>query len=319
MKPVNNEQLRAYFLGKLPETEAENLVMEYAAGAELIEEAQMIEMELADDYLRGNLSLADSNLFKTNYLINEARRKKLDIARGLWAIAGEQKAQTAVASASSASGWQMLFGKRHRFQLVFSCLFLLLVGGGIFYYVATLNVTKNDVAEVQDVNYPPKIENPTVKNLDANNQDLKTSPANSAVPNNSADKNSTLPPKPPFEVKPVSTPKNIRQNAPGFAVFALLPGTLRDEGEQFITIAPNVKNVKLQLNLPAEATKYQTYRAVLKTADGDEVFTSPNSKSLSLAISAEKLENRTYVIWLEGQNAQRVFESVTEYTFRVRR
>ena len=315
MKPVNNEQLRAYFMGKLPEAEAENLEMECAAHAELTEEAQMVERELADDYLRGDLSSADADLFEINYLITEARRKKLGIARGLWAIAGES--QTAATAPNSV--WQTLFGKRHRFQFVSVCLFLLLIGGGLFYYLFILNVDKNDVAEVKDLNYPPQIEKPTVKNLDASDQNLKIGPKNSGVQNKETNKNSALPQKAPSEVKPEPIPKSVKQNMPGLAVFTLFPENLRDTGEQFITIAPNVKNVKLLLNSPGETTKYQTYRAVIKTADGDDIFTSPNIKSLSLTISAAKLENRTYIICLEGQNAQREFESVTEYTFRVRR
>ncbi len=318
MKPDNDEQLRAYFLGKLPEAEAENLEIECAAAAELTEEAELVERELADDYLRGNLSSADTNLFETNYLITDARRKKLGVARGLWAIAGES--QTAVALAASPNSfWQTLFGKRYRFQFVSVCLFLVLICGAVFWYLLTLNVSKNDVAEVKDVKYAPQIEKPTVKNLDPSDQNLKTSPANSGVQNKESNKSSTLPPKIPSEVKPNPIPKSVKQNMPGLAVFTLFPENLRDTGEQFITIAPNVKNVKLQLNAPEETTKYQTYRAVLKTADGNDVFTSPNIKSLSLTISAEKLENRTYIICLEGQNAQREFESVTEYTFRVRR
>lgn len=317
MNPDNNEQLRAYFLGKLSEAEAEDLEMECAAAAELTEEAEMVERELADDYLRGDLSSADAALFETNYLITEARRKRLVIARGLWTIAGES--QTAAAVVSPDSFWQTIFGKRHRFQLVSVCLLLLLIGGAIFWYLSTLNVSRNDVAEVKDVNYTPQIENPTVKTLDASDQNLKVSPANSDAKNKETNKNSALPQKDPSEVKPDPIPKNVKQNMPGLAVFALFPENLRDTGEQFITIAPNVKNVKLLLNSPGETTKYQSYRAVIKTADGADIFTSPNIKTLSLTISAEKLENRTYIICLEGQNAQRVFEAVTEYTFRVRR
>jgi len=54
-------------------------------------------------------------------------------------------------------------------------------------------------------------------------------------------------------------------------------------------------------------------------ADGETVFTSPNLKSLNFILPAKKLENRTYIIFLEGQNAQNPAESVTEYSFRVRR
>ncbi len=320
MKNVSDIQIRDYFLGKLPESEADDFEMECAADVELTEATQMVERELADDYLRGNLSAADARLFETNYLITEARRQKLAIAGGLWRIANDRPGpESLAATASPISFWQTIFGKGHRFQLVCSCLFLMLVGGAIFCYLSFIQVDKNDVAEVQDVNYPPPIENPTVKNIDANDRNLQTAPVNSVIPNKEINKTSALSQKTLPETKRVSTPKYYEKNVPGLAVFALLPGTLRDESEKSVTIAPNVKNVKLQLSLPEDAAKYEKYRAVLKTAEGDEVLPLMNLRALNFTVSAQKLENRTYIVFLEGQNTQGEFESITEYTFRVRR
>ena len=98
-----------------------------------------------------------------------------------------------------------------------------------------------------------------------------------------------------------------------------MPGTLRSEGEQFIKVSPKTDKINLRLTLPKDAAQYQTYRAILKTADGDTVFTEPNLKSLNLALAAGKLRNQTYMVFLEGQNAQNPAESVAEYTFRIRR
>jgi hypothetical protein len=42
-------------------------------------------------------------------------------------------------------------------------------------------------------------------------------------------------------------------------------------------------------------------------------------KALSFKIAAEKLENRTYIISLEGKNNQNEFEPIADYVFRVRR
>ncbi|MEP6902474.1 MAG: hypothetical protein ABJA66_12035 [Actinomycetota bacterium] len=324
MKPLSEEQHRAYFLGELPAAEAENFEENCAAHADLTEQAQMIERELADDYLRGNLSPAEVHLFETNYLITEARRKKLLVAEGLWKIAGEQKAEENLAAAASPNSfWQTIFGKRKRFQLAFTCLILLLVFGSIAFYLLPLNVGKDEVAEVRIANQPtPKIENSVIQNDEPSNQNPKAGAANSVIQNKEANKKLTLPQKTQPEVKTISTPKISEQRlpkAPSFATFLLFSGTLRDEGEQFITIAPNIKSVNLLLNLPAEAGEYKIYRVFLKTADGDTIYTSPNLKSLSFSFPAEKLENRTYLIYLEGQNPPSDFESISEYTFHVRR
>ncbi len=128
MKNISDEQLRAYFLGKLPEPESEIFEIECASNAQSTEQAQVVEGELTDDYLRGNLSAADASLFETNYLITAARREKLSVAKGLWKIASEPKANpAAVAAVSEESFWQAFFGKRKAFQFAFGGLLALLV------------------------------------------------------------------------------------------------------------------------------------------------------------------------------------------------
>ena len=77
--------------------------------------------------------------------------------------------------------------------------------------------------------------------------------------------------------------------------------------------------MNLLLSPSATPDNYKIRRAVVKTAEGDTIFTSPNLKALSFKISADKLEQRTYIVFLEGQNARGEFESISEYVFRVRR
>ncbi|MBS1793467.1 MAG: hypothetical protein JSS81_06415 [Acidobacteria bacterium] len=321
MNLVNDEQSRAYFLGKLPETEAENFEISCASDAEMEAAAQLSERELIDDYLRGNLTEADAALFETNYLITEARARRLAIAESLWRVADERRAKGAAGAVAGGSFWQSIFNRRYRFQLVFSGLALLLLGFGLVFFVFFYSVDRNDVAEVRDKTEPVKIERPGVVRSEADQNPAQTGPAaNSAVPVRDSNRAAAnVQPKIPTEVKPVSTPKSAGANPPATADFRLAPGMLRDEGEQFINILPNLKNVKLQLTLPKDAAKYEVYRIVLKTADGDEVLAVPATRTLELTIAADKLENRTYLILLDGQNARSDFESVSEYSFRVRR
>jgi len=329
MKNISDYQLREYFLGKLPEPEAEILEIECASKAELIEQAQVVEGELADDYLRGNLSAADASLFETNYLITESRREKLRVAQGLWKIASEPKTQSAsVAAVSANSSWQTLFAKRKSFQFAFGGLLLLVLFGAAAFYLLTLNVDKNDVAEVKDTNQTPKnetlaIQNPdnqTLQSSETENQNPKNDSINSTVQNKETVKDANSPQKNQPEIKPTSTPKISEPNNSALTmVIKLLPGSLRSEGEQFVTIAPNAKNLHLLLSPAGAPNNYKIFRAVVKTPEDDIIFTSANLKALSFTLPAEKLENRTYIISLEGQNPQSEFESIADYTFRVRR
>lgn len=330
MKNISDEQFRAYFLGKLPEPQAEILEVECASSAKLTAQSRVIEGELADDYLRGNLLAADASLFESNYLITEARREKLRVAKGLWRIANQPQTQSVAGAAVSADSlWKSLFGKRKALRFAFGGLILLLVFGAAAFYLLTLTVDKTDVAEVKDTSQSAKNDIPAIQNPDAQiiqnppaeNENPKAAAAlNPAVQNKETVKNSSAPQKTQPEIKPVSTPKNVEiKKSVLVLVVKLLPGSLRDDGEQFVTIAPGVKNLNLLLSPSGAPNSYKIFRAVLKTPEDGAIFTSPNLKALSFTLPAEKLGNRTYIISLEGQNPQNEFESIDDYTFRVRR
>ena len=324
MKTISDEHLRAYFLGRLTEPEADSLEMECALSAELSEQARAAEMDLNDDYVRGNLSAADLRLYETNYLITEARHKKLRVSAGLWKISSEQeKPISPVASAVQPPIWKMLFGKQNVFRFAFGGAALLLVVCAAAFYLLKSSDNKPDIAEVKEPAESSKPENPALPNPEpqiAQNEPGNQNPKVASTNPGNTEKNGAATQKNPPEVKTVSPPKTIETNKTALAMIVkLLPGSLRDEGEQSVNIAPDVKNLHLLLSPPLEPFSYKTFRAVVKTPENETIFTSPNLKALSFTMPSEKLENRTYIISLEGRNAKNEFESIADYTFRVRR
>lgn len=320
MEINSDDNLRSYFLGTLAVEESERLEEQCAADAELTEQAQIVESELADDYLRENLPADERRLFEENYLTTEARREKLRLAVNLWKVANEDQ-KTVETPAPTFR--QTLFANYR--MLIFGGLTAAIIFGafGIFW----LNSNKNpEIVRQENANQAinSKVQNQLIEalhNANVANQNLgigvrhSNNSVNSAQHNSQKTANNAAP-------KPSATPEiklTPKPNAPTLATFVLSPGTLRSEGEQFIKIAPNTDKINLRLTLPNDAVKYQTYRAVLKTADGEIVFTSSNLKSFNLLLSAAKLENQTYIIILEGQNAENPAESIAEYSFRVHR
>ncbi len=315
MAIVTDQKLKSYFLGELAVDEAERLEEELAIAADLTEQAQMVESELADEYLRESLSANEHRLFEENYLTTEARREKLRSAEMLWKVATENQKKTETAAPSL---WQNIVANYR--MLTFGGLAAIVLFGG--FALLWLNSNKNfEIARQVNNNQTPNYNAPnqtveTNQNANAAEQNTNLDPANR---NSQKNENAALPkPTATPEIKP--TPKPPAPPAPTLATFVLLPGMLRSEGEQFIKIAPNTNQINLRLTLPKDAAKYQTYRATFKTADGETVFTASNLKSLNLFLSARKLENQTYLILLEGQNPpNQTAESVAEYTFRVKR
>ena len=92
MKTLNEAQLKSYFLGELPAPEAELLEEQCAMSAELTEQAQIVERELIDDYLRGFMPEPQARSFEKNYLITEKRLEILRLAEGLWEAVKPQPA-----------------------------------------------------------------------------------------------------------------------------------------------------------------------------------------------------------------------------------
>ena len=323
MEIISDENLRSYFLGTLAVEDSERLEEECAADAELTEQAQIVESELADDYLRENLSADERRLFEENYLTTEARREKLRQAVDLWKVANET--QNSVETVAP-TFWQTIFANYRALTLGGLASAIIFGAFGLFW----LNSAKiPELAKQENTSEMPELElqnqlDKALKNFNAANQNIGIGVKYADDNINSFNQNSQKPavntaPKPSAtpEIKP--TPKPAEPHTMTLAAFVLSPGTLRSEGEQFIKIAPKTDKINLRLSLPKDAVKYQTYRAVLKTADGETVFTSPNLKSFDLSMPAEKLKNQTYIVFLEGRNAQNPAESIAEYTFRVQR
>lgn len=320
MNNISDEQISAYFLGKTPTEEVEAFEMQTSSNAELGDLTQALERELIDDYVRGNLSAEDARLFERNYLTTEIRRSRLSAAQALWQVVAEESISS---PAPEKNIWQTIFGKKSALRLAFACA-ALLVCGVFAFYLLSLGVKQSDVAEVKEPHQSVKNEVPPVQNEEASVSHTADYQNSNPAPPNSADQNSeTARPlnAPPKKQAEINQPKRVEPNKPALAmVFKLMPGSMRaEENEQAIKIEPSAKKINLLLSPAGEPNNYKIYRAVLKSPETGTVFTSSNLKSLSVTVPVEKLENRTYMIFLEGQNAAGDFETITEYTFRVRR
>lgn len=74
---MNEEKLKRYFLGKLSKREANRLEIEVVENEELFELAEIVEIEMIDDFLEGSLSLSDKRWFEKLYLTTTGRCERL--------------------------------------------------------------------------------------------------------------------------------------------------------------------------------------------------------------------------------------------------
>ena len=393
---MNEGKLKIYFLGKLSQSEAEDFEEEIALDADLTERAQIVEEEMIDDYLSGNLLSAERILFEANYLTTEARRKKLKFADNLRDGLRRQTQMTILSETKARpSFWQSLSFPRLSFAALGGLLFL-----SAFLFFRSGDDRKPEISQLGDSNQTTAQKNED-RNFSINQKDRDTNsdsaskPVDGPVRDTPDEKTKIFPPPVTKKVSPKPVlPIRVKNNPPkagrinttkdtiektvttqdssignnfvpkqmsslppdskkvgellalqpdvrreGYVAggrsdqsqitldgrekkaptFLLLPKSLRGADEQSIKIPAATNRINLRLKLPKSAKKYQAYTATLQTPDGAAVLSFPNLKSFNLTLPPDKLENRTYLLLLEGRNAQDPAEPLAEYTFRVRR
>jgi hypothetical protein len=107
------------------------------------------------------------------------------------------------------------------------------------------------------------------------------------------------------------------ENLHNSGLFATSERTLQSKGEQLIEISLKTSKLIFWLDLPKDTAKYQSYYAVIKTAEGNTVFVVSNLKSPKLVLPADIIKNEKYRIFLGGVSSENTTEYIAEYTFRI--
>jgi hypothetical protein len=128
-------------------------------------------------------------------------------------------------------------------------------------------------------------------------------------------------------IRSYSGPEIITDGGPTpsrFFPVALTPGVVRDAGEiKRVAIPAGADGVQLRLELAAD--EYQSYRAVLLTDDGREIFTGDKLKAetiggakvVVLSFPARLLTPNDYQVKMSGLKTDGNLEDISRYYFRV--
>jgi hypothetical protein len=127
-------------------------------------------------------------------------------------------------------------------------------------------------------------------------------------------------------VKNLLPPSQSGQENPGRIMSVVLtPGLIREGGElKRISVPADVATVQLQL-APEATTEYQSYHAVVQTAEGREVFAADGQpgfvasvgKVVNINIPAARLTAGDYQLRLSGRTPDGTSEDAGRYSFRV--
>jgi len=73
--------IRNYLLGQLSDEDREEFERRYFSDEELFDELQAAEDDLIDDFLSGNLSQAEVDMFQQNFLVGRKRERQLRVGK----------------------------------------------------------------------------------------------------------------------------------------------------------------------------------------------------------------------------------------------
>jgi anti-sigma factor RsiW len=287
-------QLIRYLLAQMDEDEQAQIEERYVADPEFHQEVRAAERDLIDQYVHGELS--NPKEFETKFLSSLQRRQKVEFARAL----RQSLAESSVAGDSAVSDRErgLSLAERLRFftsssggwQLAAATVVILFIGGWLL-------VSWRDQTPTSQVAETPP------------GQPVQGSPgAASPVPG----------PEVPAPSRPEVPPIRV-------ATFVLLPSLTRNSDETpTLTIARDV-DVDVRLQLSLEPGDYDTYRVVIRTADGDEIWRQDGLKTvrassgeaLVITLPGARFSDREYTIRVGGVSAGGEVEETAGYYFRV--
>jgi hypothetical protein len=284
---LDDDAIRRYLLGLLPEPEAEALEEAYFGHPETLERVRGVEDDLLDDYAAGRLTTTDKLLFEGRYLGRPALRERVIAARALrLATAETSRPATQVSAAGNQSRWRGL----------------LALAAGLVIAVAVYSIWPTRRARVTMASPPPV--------------SVVASPG-TPTPEPTGTVSIPAPPRP---AGPHGSPLT------GRLVLALSPVLLRGEGEtSAIRIPSDTGTVILELqgdpaSLPSTV---QRLDIVISTVEGRRAWIGaarrltdrgrPNVLA-SAAVPAHRLVPADYLVTLSsaGETIHRYFLRVAE-------
>ena len=307
---AEEKQLCQYLLGKLAEDVQRRLEEKLMTQANLLEQLEVLEDELIDEYLRNALSDKDREGFEKHFLLSPERHQKLRFAqafRSYVAVANEGTEK----EPSKSSLWQTLWATLRTQSPALSYGLPVAVLGvflGCLWMAGTIQRLHTEVAQVRteqgslqqrEQQLQQQLEAQRLRSVELEQQLALAQPQDKKLPENLSAR---------------------------LVALVLTPGLVRDSSGSMkrLTVSSETRLVELRLELGDY--KYDSYRVVLQDEEGSEILTrnkvqperSGSSQVLVLTLGAKDLPRGDYSLKLSGASKSGEFEPLVSYTFRVR-
>ncbi len=315
-----DDLLTRYLLGDVSDEAREALEEKYFRDRELFERLSAVEETLVDSYLRGDLRARDLQQFEERYLSTQKGRERIRASAAFREGINKRTtlARTTVGQPQSLLARLVSLFRIRSVALVTATAVALF--GIIFWLSYSNRETRPDApaqASLQE-------ESGGKKTVDAQSA-AQTEQAGANRDAQAAESNSnslTADGNKAQQQRNDSPAKNERRTLA--AAFVLRPGLTRSAGATREIVVP-ARATEVTLRLLFDDDEHQSYRAIIRTAEGVEVWrreglrarTSKAGRSVSVALPARDVVAGDYILLLSGRASGDGFESVSEYYFRV--
>jgi hypothetical protein len=286
---ADDQRLVDYLLGALPGDETERLDELSITDDEFAGRLSVVENELVDEYVRGELPPATRGLFELVYLSSKERREKVLFAEVF--LSRKAGAITAKEESGSLRGWSVAnFG---RWQWATAALLLLAASGFLLYDNLRL---RSELAR-QTAATPA---------APGRGQELQPLPSKQA------------------ERQPESPPSPGPQPTLKTAAFVLLAQTRGAGGVGTIRIPGGTDRVMLHLQL--ESDDFPVYEAIVRDPATNQLVwraralksgARPEGRTVSISLPRALLKAQHYTVELTGVSADGASTFAGSYAFRV--
>jgi len=321
MRTSEDQKIIEYLLGNITEDEQASFEERLFASDEFYEQLQAVKAELADDYVRGELSAADRETFSRRFLATPENREQAAFARvmakSLPEILSDQRAQALAQTdypAEKSLWWQSLLAsiRAPAWQYWPAAAAILLAFGAFWMFSANrrlqaeLDRARAEQAALQRQQQEQQRQTAEQR---ARNEELAARLQREQAERERLEKEK----------------EQAQSMAEAIPAFILSPGLIRSTNEPEKLIVPRrARRINLQMDLGGD-DQYGSFRAELRTARGNLVWSrnitgsqsTPLGKVVSLKLPAALLPNGEYELTLKGIVSRGQLKDIGYYYFSV--
>ena len=323
---LNNEKLIArYLLGDLPEEQQIEIENRAFDDKEYLASITAVENDLIDEYVRNELSESERRQFESRFLASAERRKRVEFAKALAAVATEAPAPQKTVPASwswTDALYAFINGLNPAARFVAVAAMLLLLVGGAWLLTETWRL-RSQLTQLQAENQSRQNERRALEQeVEAErkrNEELYARLGQEKQQREQADESLRQLSETADPTKP--SPR------PVIASLTLLPGLSRGGGDQANLVMPvDARLVRLHVGIDPEE-QYKAFAVEIRTVAGQQVWTRENlsararggARAVGLTLPASVLKPGDYELRLSGVKEGGGAEDVGFYYFHVKK